>query len=188
MLSKKTITPILALASALLLPIATQAAPFSLSSANIAPESTLKSAQVFRGFGCEGENLSPELTWTAGPEGTKSYAVTVYDPDAPTGSGWWHWQVFNIPADVNRLSAGAGVADSTTLPAGAQQARSDFGTNAFGGACPPVGDQPHRYIFTVFALKTDKIDLPADASAALVGFMINANVLAKASFTAYYGR
>src|SRR6187200_448070 len=140
------------------------------------------------GFGCAGGNKSPHLKWSGAPAGTKSYAVTVYDPDAPTGSGWWHWVVYNIPASATELPEGAGGTDGKGLPAGAAQGRTDFGSAGFGGACPPKGDKPHRYIFTVHALKTDKIEVPADASAALVGFMLNANRLAKASFEARYGR
>ena len=140
----------------------------------------LTDAQVFKGFGCEGKNVSPALKWSGAPSGTKSYAVTVYDPDAPTGSGWWHWVVYNIPATATELPEGAGAADGKgALPAGAVQGKTDFGSAGFGGACPPPGDKPHRYIFTVYALKTDKIDVPADASAALIGFMINANKLAQ---------
>jgi Raf kinase inhibitor-like YbhB/YbcL family protein len=167
---------------------AVQAAGFTLSSPTIKPGSMLTDAQVFKGFGCEGKNISPALKWSGAPSGTKSYAVTVYDPDAPTGSGWWHWVVYNIPAGTTQLPEGAGAVDGKGLPAGTIQGHTDFGSAAFGGACPPPGDKPHRYIFTVYALKTDKIDVPADASAALVGFMINANKLGKASFEAKYGR
>ena len=165
-----------------------QAAGFTLTSPTIKPGSMLTEAQVFKGFGCEGKNTSPALNWSGAPSGTKSYAVTVYDPDAPTGSGWWHWVVYNIPASATELPEGAGATDGKGLPAGAMQGRTDFGSAGFGGACPPKGDKPHRYIFTVHALKTDKIEVPADASAALVGFMLNANRLAKASFEARYGR
>ena len=167
---------------------AAHAASFTLSSPTIKPGSMLTEAQVFKGFGCEGKNTSPALKWSGAPSGTKSYAVTVYDPDAPTGSGWWHWVVYNIPASATELPEGAGGADGKGLPAGTAQGRTDFGSAGFGGACPPKGDKPHRYIFTVHALKTDKIEVPADASAALVGFMLNANRLAKASFEARYGR
>ena len=167
---------------------AVHAAGFTLSSPTIKPGSMLTEAQVFKGFGCEGKNTSPALKWSGAPSGTKSYAVTVYDPDAPTGSGWWHWVVYNIPASATELPEGAGGTDGKGLPAGAAQGRTDFGSAGFGGACPPKGDKPHRYIFTVHALKTDKIEVPADASAALVGFMLNANRLAKASFEARYGR
>lgn len=164
------------------------AGTFSLTSPDIKPNAKLTEAQVFNGFGCTGENMSPALKWSGEPNGTKSFAVTVYDPDAPTGSGWWHWVVYNIPADVRELAAGAGSIDGNLMPAGTVQGRTDFGTAGFGGACPPPGDKPHRYIFTVFALKVEKLDLPADASAALVGYMLNMNKLAKASFTAKYRR
>jgi Raf kinase inhibitor-like YbhB/YbcL family protein len=164
------------------------AAAFTLSSPTVKPGATLTEAQVFQGFGCTGKNVSPALKWSGAPAGTKSYALTVYDPDAPTGSGWWHWVVYNIPAGTTELPEGAGAADGKSLPAGTAQGRTDFGAPGFGGACPPKGDKPHRYIFTVYALKTDKLDVPPDATAALVGFMINANKLGKASFTAKYGR
>ena len=142
--------------------------------------------QVFNGFGCSGKNVSPPLQWSGAPVGTKSFALTVYDPDAPTGSGWWHWIVYNVPASVTELPLGAG--DGGRLPAGAVQARTDFGTAGYGGPCPPPGDRPHHYVFTVYALKTEKLDVPANASAALVAFSINANKLASASITASYGR
>ena len=165
-----------------------QAAGFVLSSPTVKPASMLSDAQVFNGFGCSGKNISPALSWIGAPAGTKSYAVTLYDPDAPTGSGWWHWVVFNIPATASQIPEGAGSADGKNLPAGSAQGHTDFGAAAFGGACPPAGDKPHRYVFTVYALKTDKIDVPADATAALVGFMIHANMLGEAKFTAHYGR
>ena len=104
-------------------------------------------AQEYKGFGCNGDNLSPALEWKNVPAGTQSFAVTVYDPDAPTGSGWWHWIVYNIPATATGLPGGAVVKEA--LPAGAKQGRNDFGERNFGGACPPPGDKPHHYIFTV---------------------------------------
>jgi hypothetical protein len=146
---------------------------------------------VFKGFGCEGDNLSPALEWKNPPAGTKSFVVTVYDPDAPTGSGWWHWVMFNIPADVMKLEQGAGDPAAGKVPAGAVQSRTDFGKPGYGGPCPPQGPslkKPHRYVFTVHALKVDKLDLDESASGALVGFMANANSLGKASFTGRYGR
>jgi Raf kinase inhibitor-like YbhB/YbcL family protein len=163
-------------------------AAFSIDSPTIKPGGALSSAQVFNGMGCTGKNISPALQWKNAPSGTKSFAVTLYDPDAPTGSGWWHWVVYNIPASVTALPEHAGDAAGQLLPAGAAQGRTDFGTPGFGGACPPVGDKPHRYILTVYALKTEKIDVPADSSAAMVGFMLHANELAKASITAQFGR
>jgi Raf kinase inhibitor-like YbhB/YbcL family protein len=166
----------------------TYASSFKLSSPELKANSTMPQSFEFNGFGCSGENKSPALKWSGAPKDTKSFAVTMYDPDAPTGSGWWHWVVTNIPADVTELPSNAGAVNSTTLPKGAVQGRTDFGTAAWGGTCPPKGDKPHHYIFTVYALKTDKLDLPADATAALAGYMIHANMLGKASFTARYGR
>ncbi|HXR18827.1 MAG TPA: YbhB/YbcL family Raf kinase inhibitor-like protein [Steroidobacteraceae bacterium] len=171
------------------LPLAGSAATgFSIDLPTIPPGSRLSDAQVFNGFGCSGRNVSPAIQWSGAPSGTLSYAVTLYDPDAPTGSGWWHWLVYNVPATVSELPEHAGDAGGKSLPSGAVQGRTDFGTAAFGGACPPAGDKPHRYIFTVYALKIAKIDLPADSSAAMVGALLNANELAKRSVTAYYGR
>ena len=164
------------------------AGDFKLSSPAIKSGASLSEEQVFNGFGCSGKNKSPALQWTKGPVGVKSYAITVYDPDAPTGSGWWHWVVYNIPENVTALPVNAGDVSGKGLPSGAIQGRTDFGTHAFGGACPPQGDAPHRYIFTVHALKIEKIDVDPEASAAMIGFMINANALGKASFTATYGR
>jgi Raf kinase inhibitor-like YbhB/YbcL family protein len=178
----------LAVAAGVALSSVAAAAPFALELPGIRPNSTLSDAQVFNGFGCSGKNLSPAVKWSGAPAGTRSYAVTLYDPDAPTGSGWWHWLVFDIPASVTALPERAGDADGKLLPAGALQGRTDFGTTGFGGACPPQGDKPHRYIFTVYALKVEKIDVPAGASAAMVGYMLNANQLAKSSITALYGR
>jgi Raf kinase inhibitor-like YbhB/YbcL family protein len=161
-------------------------APFSLTSAQLKAGATLTAKQVFNGFGCSGENQSPQLAWTNPPAGTKSFAVTVYDPDAPTGSGWWHWVVYNLPAAVRELPEGAG--SGAGLPEGAVQGRTDFGAPGFGGACPPAGDKPHRYIFTVHALKVEKLEVPADATAAMVGFSLHATELGKATLTAKYGR
>jgi Raf kinase inhibitor-like YbhB/YbcL family protein len=174
--------------SALMFGSLVHAENFGLTSQTVDPDSRLTAHHVYNSFGCTGKNVSPQLQWTPGPEGTKSYAVTVYDPDAPTGSGWWHWIVYNIPADVTELRAGAGDVSGNALPDGAIHGRTDFGTFDFGGACPPSGDEDHRYIFTVFALKTEKIDVPTDATAALIGFMINTNKIGEASFTAKYGR
>ena len=166
----------------------TQAAGFSIMSPDIKAGGTMPKSFEFNGFGCSGDNKSPVLKWSGAPAGTKSFAVTVYDPDAPTGSGWWHWVVVNIPANVSDLPSDAGAVGGANLPAGASHVKVDFGFAGWGGTCPPQGDKPHRYIFTVYALKTEKLDLPPDATAALAGFMINANKLGKASFTAHYGR
>ena len=172
--------------SSLLLTCALAVSAFELRSTDVADGAALSKAQVFSGFGCSGDNVSPALTWTGAPAGAKSFALTVYDPDAPTGSGWWHWIVFDLPAGTGSLARGIG--RRASLPAGARQARNDYGTADFGGACPPMGDAPHRYVFTIYALKVDKLDVPQAASAALVGYMINAHQIGKASITARYGR
>ena len=168
--------------------VALCAGAFTLTSPQLKPNSTVPDTHVFKGFGCEGGNVSPALSWSGAPAGTKSFAVTVYDPDAPTGSGWWHWVVFNIPADVTSLPLGAGNPAGGQTPKGAVQSKTDFGKAGYGGPCPPKGDKPHRYIFTVYALKVDKIDADENSSGALVGYMLNATKLDKASFTATYGR
>jgi Raf kinase inhibitor-like YbhB/YbcL family protein len=157
----------------------------ALRSTDLKPGGTLPERSVFNGFGCQGGNVSPQLSWTAPPAGTKSFVLTAYDPDAPTGSGWWHWVVYDIPADVRELPQGAG--GGTGLPAGARQARTDFGSPGYGGACPPPG-KPHRYVFSLYALKVDRLDVPADASPAYIGFMTHANQLGSASLTVTYGR
>lgn len=138
------------------------------------------------GFGCAGGNKSPHLAWSGGPDGTKSFAVTCYDPDAPTGSGFWHWVVVNIPPDVTELALGAGDPGAGTLPAGALQTRTDFGAPGYGGPCPPQGDHPHRYIFTVFAVGEETLQVDADTSAAVVGFMLHFNTLEKATLMGLY--
>ena len=164
------------------------ALPFSISSLDIPDDHRLTQQQVFAGFGCQGDNISPQLAWHNPPGGAKSFAITVFDPAAPTGSGWWHWTVVNIPAQTLSLPAGAGKTDSDKLPAGAVQGRNDFGYAGFGGACPPAGDKPHPYQITVWALDVEKLPLDSNASGALVGFMLNSHVLAKAQLTATYAR
>jgi Raf kinase inhibitor-like YbhB/YbcL family protein len=161
------------------------AADFTVTSPTLKNGEALPNKHVFNSFGCTGENISPALKWANAPAGTKSFAVTVYDPDAPTGSGWWHWTVVNIPATVTELKEGA---STKGLPAGAVQGRTDFGKPGFGGACPPAGDKPHRYIITVYALKADKLDVNKESSGALVGFNINFATLAKAVITPTYSR
>lgn len=168
--------------------LSVQAGEFHLTSDEIKSNVQLSDALVFQGFGCDGGNTSPSLVWSGAPEGTKSFAVTVFDPDAPTGSGWWHWTVVNIPATVNSLAAGAGNQQSVKLPDGAVQGRNDFGYAGFGGACPPKGDRPHHYHFKVWALKTESLPIDHGSSGALVGFMLNANKLATAEIVPVYGR
>ncbi len=159
---------------------------FTLFSKEISGQATL--SQVFNGFGCTGNNISPQLFWASAPEGTKSFAITLFDPDAPTGSGWWHWLIFNIPSDCSELPSGAGNPQSGLAPIGAVQSITDYGTNGYGGPCPPQGHGIHQYIFTIHALDVDKIDLDEKANPALVGFNINAHTIQKASLVMYYKR
>ena len=164
------------------------ATEFRLTSPSIQEQGRISSEQVFSGMGCSGKNVSPELHWDHAPKETKSFAVTVYDPDAPTGSGWWHWVLFNIPSTVHTLPPNAGKPDGAAALEGTIQSMTDFGQPGYGGPCPPPGDKPHRYIFTVYALKVDHLPLQKEASGAMVGFYLNQNALARASLTALYGR
>lgn len=166
--------------------LAVNAQTFTLKSADIGGQFTKK--QEFNAFGCSGENISPQLSWENIPAGTKSFAVTVYDPDAPTGSGFWHWVVFDIPADVKELKSGAGDILKGLAPKGAIQSVTNYGAKGFGGACPPVGHGQHQYIFTVHALKTDKLGLDENTNPAIVGYYLWQNTIAKASIIAYYNR
>ena len=159
---------------------------FTLSSNDLGGQAT--KSQEFNGFGCTGKNESPQLSWKNAPEDTKSFAITMYDPDAPTGSGWWHWLVFDIPANVNELVANAGNPALGKMPKGAIQSVTDYGAKGFGGPCPPPGHGLHQYIITVHALKTDKLGLDENTNPAVVGYYLWNNTLAKASMVAYYQR
>ncbi len=150
-----------------------------------APDGTFQAAQVLSGLGCKGGNLSPELVWSGAPPETGSFIVTLYDPDAPTGSGFWHWSVFDIPATVTHVAEGAGSAGDT-LPDGGVTARNDFSRNQYDGACPPKG-ATHRYVVTVYAMPVTRLPLDATASAAMVGFFANTGALARASQEITYG-
>lgn len=147
--------------SLLLLAPGAQAAGFTLRSADIPSGDVIPLAQVYDGFGCTGANVSPALSWSEPPAGTRSFALLVHDPDAPTGG--------------------------TGLPPGARQIRTDYGTAGWGGPCPPQGDKAHRYVFTLHALKVEKLAVPAEATAALAGYVVNANSLGTASFTGTFG-
>lgn len=158
---------------------------FTLTSKDLGGEAS--KIQEFNGFGCSGENQSPQLSWKNAPEGTKSFAVTMYDPDAPTGSGFWHWVVFDIPANTNELVTNSGT-KSNLLPKGAVQSVTDYGIKGFGGPCPPKGHGFHQYIITVYVLKTDKLGTDENTNPAVVGFNLWNQTLAKASIMAYYKR
>jgi Raf kinase inhibitor-like YbhB/YbcL family protein len=160
---------------------------FTLTSGAVSTNEVVPAAFRFDGMGVGGENRSPDLTWSGFPAETKSFAVTCYDPDAPTGSGFWHWLVINLPADVTSLPAGAG-ADDASLPAGAVHRRNDLGMYGYAGAAPPPGDAPHRYIFAVHALSVESLDVPAEGSAAFVGFNLTFVTLARALLIPVFGR
>jgi Raf kinase inhibitor-like YbhB/YbcL family protein len=162
-------------------------ARFSLTSTDFTEGGTLANAQVFNEFGCKGGNISPALAWSGAPAGTQSFALLVHDPDAPTGSGWWHWVVYNIPASTASLPAGAGDPRKSLMPKGAVQGRTDYGSVGYGGPCPPPG-KPHHYNFTLYALKVPKLEVPEGASAALIGFNVRAQALGEARLTGMYGR
>ena len=161
---------------------------FVLRSTSFSEQQSLPGEHVHHAMGAGGQNVSPGLQWSGAPAGTRSFALTMYDPDAPTGSGWWHWVVYDIPASATSLPPGAGAAGGEQLPKGAKQGRTDFGSKEYGGAAPPPGHGPHRYIFTLYALNTDKLDVPEDASAAYVGFMIHFAKIGEAKLTATYER
>ena len=162
-------------------------ARFTLSSTDLSDGGTIASAQVFNEFGCKGGNVSPALAWSGAPAGTQSFALLVHDPDAPTGSGWWHWVVYNIPAGTSSLPSGAGDPRKNLLPAGTLQGRTDYGRVGYGGPCPPQGP-PHHYHFRLYALKVAELGVPADASAALISFNVRAQSLGEAGLTGLYGR
>ena len=157
---------------------------FTLKSSDLGGQ--LSKTQEFNGFGCSGQNISPQLSWSKAPKGTKSFAISIFDPDAPTGSGWWHWQVVNIPAAVNSISTDASA--KHTLPKGALEITNDYGAVGFGGACPPKGDKAHTYIVTVYALDVKTLPVEVDTNAPIVGYQINAHTIEKASLISYYGR
>ena len=160
------------------------AGSFTLQSNDL--EGQLSTSQEFNSFGCSGENKSPQLQWKNVPKGTKSFAMTVYDPDAPTGSGWWHWLVVNIPKTVTDIQSDASAQGK--LPTGALETMTDYGAARFGGACPPKGDGAHMYIFTVYALDVEKLEVSEKSDSALVGYMINQHVIQKATVVSYYER
>lgn len=173
------------------LPLASpaQARPaLTVSSPDLHPGGTLPLRQVYRGHGCTGANLSPALQWAHAPAGTRSYAITLHDPDAPHPGGWWHWVVYDLPAATTSLPEGAGRADAALLPPGAHQGRNDFGSADYGGACPPPGDHPHRYVLTVHALDVASLGLPAGAPAASVADAIRSHQIASGQLVTTFAR
>lgn len=151
---------------------------FTLTSESITDGAPLALPQVSGIFGAGGQDVSPQLSWSGFPEQTRSFAVTVYDPDAPTASGFWHWAVANLPATVTDLPAGVG--DGSLLPGDALTLANDAGLRRYLGAAPPAGHGVHRYIVAVHAVGVERLDIPADATPAFLGFNLFGNAIARA--------
>ena len=160
---------------------------FELRSGDVADGQMMTDNQVYNAFGMTGKNISPSLSWSGFPAETKGFAITCFDPDAPTGSGFWHWVLVDIPASVTSLPAGAGHANGSGLPAGAMHLRNDYGSKDFGGAAPPAGDPPHRYVFAVHALDVPTLELEPDITPAVAGFNLRFRTIARAVLIPVYG-
>ena len=159
---------------------------FTVTSSDVSDGQPLPAKHAADGAADGAENVSPQLSWSGAPDGTKSYVVTCYDPDAPTPSGFWHWALVNVPADTTELATGAGKAGS--VPGDAFHVRSDWGSKEYGGAYPPDGDRPHRYYFVVHAVDVEKLDVDDEASAAVVSFNLVFHTLARAQLVATFQR
>lgn len=158
----------------------------NLSSNSLEPGKIVPDQYIYNGMGCHGDNISPHLAWEGAPDETKSFALTVFDPDAPTDHGWWHWAVVNIPATVHSIEEGA--SNNNKLPAPAMELMTDFNQTKYGGPCPPAKDKPHRYELTVYALKSEKLRLDGNTTVEELKKILQKESLDQASFTVKYGR
>jgi hypothetical protein len=183
----KFLSSLVLLSSALLASFAL-AADFKLTSVDVGQDKPLARDFVFNGYGCTGGNQSPALAWSGAPAGTRSYALMLFDPDAMQGKGFWHWLMIDIPSTATSLSRDAGRADGSKAPAGAIQIKNDFRTLGYGGSCPPTSDEPHGYVYTLYALKVDKLDVAANSPPAALLATIEANSLGKATLGYHFGR
>jgi Raf kinase inhibitor-like YbhB/YbcL family protein len=160
---------------------------FGLRSDDVADGQMMSDHQVFDGWGMTGRNISPSLSWSGFPAETRSFAVTCFDPDAPTGSGFWHWVVLGIPASVTGLQTGVAGTGGSGLPQGAFHVRNDYMAKDFGGAAPPKGDPPHRYVFAVHALDVEDLGVNDEISPAVAGFNLRFHAVARALIIPVYG-
>ena len=158
------------------------AAAFELASTSLRADGHFAAAQAYDHDGCGGANISPELHWSGAPAATRGYALTLFDPDARGGRGWWHWLVIDLPPTLHGLAEGA------ALPAGALAWRNSFGAAGYGGPCPPRGDAPHHYVLTLYALRTAAVRPPPAADAAQVAALLQAEALASTRLVGRYAR
>lgn len=158
-----------------------------LSSSSFQDGGHIPQRQIFNGMGCQGENKSPQLSWSDVPAGAKSFAIVMHDPDAPTSGGFYHWVMFNIPGDTRELDENAGGDKLGSLLHGVVMGHTDFGQNAYGGPCPPPGPA-HRYNITLFAIDSEKLPLDKTTTGAKLEFMASQHTLAKAALNGMYGR
>lgn len=173
---------LLSCAALLALAACARGSGFTLQVDDTRPEGRMAPRYSYDHAGCGGRNLAPALHWQGQPPATRSFALTVFDPDAPTGNGFWHWAVLDLPASASGLPEGG------TLPPPARAIRNDYGVQGWGGPCPPVGDRPHHYVFTLYALDVPRLDLPPDVSPVMAGSAMRDHAIGMARETLTFGR